>query len=60
MKGGGGAIDLVMHVNKFDFKQAVVWLSDRFGEIATIETVSQQKARNYPIRFPTRIYAPSN
>ncbi len=42
MKGGGGAIDLVMHVNKCDFKQAVAWLSERFGEMATIETVSQQ------------------
>ena len=36
MKGGGGAIDLVMHVNKCDFKQAVAWLSERFGEMATI------------------------
>ena len=41
-KGGGGAIDLVIHVNKCDFKQAVAWLSERFGEMATIETVSQQ------------------
>ena len=55
MKGGGGAIDLVMHVLECDFKQAVAWLSERFGEMATIETVSQQKARNYPIRFPTGI-----
>jgi hypothetical protein len=31
MKGGGGAIDLVMHVNRSDFKSAVAWLSDRFG-----------------------------
>jgi Plasmid recombination enzyme/Protein of unknown function (DUF3991) len=30
--GGGGAIDLVMHVNQCNFKQAVAWLSDRFGE----------------------------
>ncbi|NJL78950.1 MAG: DUF3991 domain-containing protein [Richelia sp. SM2_1_7] len=30
--GGGGAIDLVMHVMKSNFKQAVVWLNDRFGE----------------------------
>ncbi len=32
--GGGGAIDLVMHVNQSDFKSAVAWLADRFGEIA--------------------------
>ncbi len=35
-KGGGGAIDLVMHVNQCDFKQAVAWLSDRLGESATL------------------------
>lgn len=42
MKGGGGAIDLVIQVNECDFKQAVVWLSDRFGEKAAIEAVSHQ------------------
>lgn len=31
-KGGGGAIDLVMHVNDCNFKQAIAWLNDRFGE----------------------------
>ncbi|MGB5709597.1 MAG: MobV family relaxase, partial [Waterburya sp.] len=40
MKGGGGAVDLVMHINECDFKQAVVWLSDRFGEGETIEAVT--------------------
>ncbi|BBD71015.1 hypothetical protein NIES4072_74270 [Nostoc commune NIES-4072] len=30
-KGGGGAIDLVMHVNQCNFRQAVVWLDERFG-----------------------------
>ena len=34
MKGGGGAIDLVMHVLRSDFKMAVAWLADRFGETA--------------------------
>lgn len=29
-KGGGGAIDLVMHVNDCDFRQALAWLHDRF------------------------------
>jgi hypothetical protein len=32
-KGGGGAIDLVMHVNNCNFRQAVVWLHERFGEV---------------------------
>ena len=40
MKGGGGAIDLVMHVSECDFKQAVAWLNDRFGEGATLEAVT--------------------
>lgn len=40
LKGGGGAIDLVMHVSECDFKQAVAWLNDRFGEGATIDAVT--------------------
>ncbi|MDZ8264262.1 MobV family relaxase [Nostoc sp. ChiQUE01b] len=31
-KGGGGSIDLVMHVNKCNFRGALAWLHDRFGE----------------------------
>ncbi|AFZ33600.1 plasmid recombination protein (plasmid) [Gloeocapsa sp. PCC 7428] len=42
LKGGGGAIDLVMHVNACNFKVAVAWLNDRFGERATLEAVSYQ------------------
>ncbi len=42
LKGGGGAIDLVMHVNQCDFKQAVAWLNDRLGESATLEAVTYQ------------------
>ncbi|MFQ5835839.1 MAG: DUF3991 domain-containing protein [bacterium] len=28
--GGGGAIDLIIHLRNFDFKTAVLWLADRF------------------------------
>ncbi|MBW4639119.1 MAG: plasmid recombination protein [Gloeocapsa sp. UFS-A4-WI-NPMV-4B04] len=42
LKGGGGAIDLVMHVNQCDFKQAIAWLNDRLGEGATIDAVTYQ------------------
>lgn len=42
LKGGGGAIDLVMHVNQCDFKQAVAWLNDRLGEGVTLEAVTYQ------------------
>jgi hypothetical protein len=31
-KGGGGAIDLVMHVVGCNFRQSLAWLCDRFGE----------------------------
>ena len=40
LKGGGGAIDLVMHLNDCDFKQSVAWLNDRFGEGATLEAIT--------------------
>ncbi|MEM9925041.1 MAG: MobV family relaxase [Cyanobacteria bacterium P01_D01_bin.50] len=39
-KGGGGAIDLVMHVNGCNFKQAIAWLNDRFGEEGMQRTVT--------------------
>ena len=39
-RGGGGAIDLVMHVNQSDYKQSVAWLSERIGESATIEAAT--------------------
>lgn len=42
LKGGGGAIDLVMHVNHCNYKQAIVWLNDRFGESATLTAVTYQ------------------
>ncbi len=50
--GGGGAIDLVMRVNKYDFKQAVAWLNDRFGESAMLTATSyhaREIAKNEPI-----------
>ena len=31
--GGGGAIDLVMHVQQLGFGQALQWLEDRFGTL---------------------------
>jgi len=31
--GGGGAIDLVMHLRGVDFKGAVTWLQDAFGDV---------------------------
>jgi hypothetical protein len=40
LKGGGGAIDLVMHVKDCKFPQAVAWLNHCFGESATLEAVT--------------------
>jgi 5S rRNA maturation endonuclease (ribonuclease M5) len=53
MKGGGGAIDLVMHINECDYKQSVATLCDRFGEGATIEAVTyktREIIRNEPVQ----------
>jgi hypothetical protein len=44
-KGGGGAIDLVMHVNQCNFRQAVVWLHERFGE-AGVERAAIAHVKN--------------
>lgn len=57
LKGGGGAIDLVMHLNQCDFKQAVTWLNDRFGEGATIDAVSY-KAREIIKEKPVLKFTP--
>ena len=57
MRGGGGSIDLVMQINECDFKQAVVWLSDRFGEGVTIEAVTQ-KAREIIQNEPVPEFIP--
>ncbi|MBG1272015.1 MobV family relaxase [Nostoc sp. WHI] len=43
-KGSGGAIDLVMHVNNCNLRQAVVWLHERFGE-AGAERAAIAKAK---------------
>jgi hypothetical protein len=40
--GGGGAIDLVMHLNDLDFKSAVLWLSE-YLSISGIKTMPKQK-----------------
>ena len=57
LKGGGGAIDLVMHINDCDFKQSVAWLNDRFGEGATLEAVTY-KTREIIQRSPVLEFTP--
>ena len=57
LKGGGGAIDLVMHVNGCDFKQAVAWLNDRLGEGATL-TAATYKTREIIQTEPVPQFTP--
>jgi 5S rRNA maturation endonuclease (ribonuclease M5) len=57
MKGGGGAIDLVMHINECDYKQSVAWLGDRFGEGAAIEAVTY-KTREIIRTEPVQEFTP--
>ncbi|VEP12907.1 Plasmid recombination protein [Hyella patelloides LEGE 07179] len=64
LSGGGGAIDLVMHISDLvmhisecNFKQAVTWLNDRFGEGATIDAVSY-KAREIIQEKPVLEFTP--
>lgn len=38
--GGGGAIDLVMHVQQLGFGRALQWLEDRFGTPASAQPAS--------------------
>ena len=57
LKGGGGAIDLVMHVTECDFQQAVAWLNDRFGEGATLEAVTY-KTREIIQTEPVLLFTP--
>lgn len=43
--GGGGAIDLVMHLNGWDFKAAVAWLAARFGAETAVSSARVHAAR---------------
>jgi Plasmid recombination enzyme/Protein of unknown function (DUF3991)/Toprim-like len=57
LKGGGGAIDLVMHVNHYDFKQAVTWLNDRLGSSAMLEATGYY-AREVVLKQPVPQFTP--
>jgi Plasmid recombination enzyme len=41
-KGGGGAIDLVMHVLDCNFRTSIAWLNDRLGEAVMVNAVTYQ------------------
>ena len=55
--GGGGAIDLVMHLDDRGYRDAVQWLVDRFGTAAVNPATFRTVARNRPsanLGLPTR------
>ena len=51
-KGGGGAIDLVMHVNDCDFKEAVEWLNGNSINFTPIKTAHSFKQSQPTISKP--------
>jgi hypothetical protein len=56
--GGGGAIDLVMHVQQLGFGQALQWLEDRFGTPAPAQPVSLVTTRSWTIPPPAAHHWP--
>ena len=52
--GGGGAIDLVMHLAEIDFRAAVEWLEQRFsvGYVATVKLNTSTASAIDKLRLP--------
>ena len=48
--GGGGAIDLIIHLRQFDFKTAVCWLFDNFSIAASHMSNNIKPALSLPIK----------
>jgi hypothetical protein len=57
--GGGGAIDLAMHLNNFGFKEAVEWLCYHFPNLECREPPTSARAANLilPPQDPTKLPA---
>jgi hypothetical protein len=64
-QGGGGAIDLVMHLGEMDYRAAVEWLEQHLGSVAAFSTAASTsnldsprcfclnaKAKVRPLRLP--------
>lgn len=49
--GGGGAIDLVIHLKHFDFKTAVDWLAEHFPGVAAAQAL--RPTSRSTLRLPT-------
>ncbi|MBP5974210.1 plasmid recombination protein [Brasilonema sp. CT11] len=60
-RGGGGAIDLVMHVLDSNFRQAVAWLYEQFGESGMQRAVTHHartQAQEIAQKEPTPRFVP--
>lgn len=51
--GGGGAIDLVMHLRQVGFGQALQWLVERFGLVPPTQPIAQATAHTLWLPAPT-------
>ncbi|MGF1677282.1 MAG: DUF3991 domain-containing protein, partial [Rivularia sp. (in: cyanobacteria)] len=62
-KGGGGAIDLVMHVNNSNFRSSVAWLHDQFGEegmLRASKALVEKQATKIVQEEPAPTFEPPN
>jgi len=50
--GGGGAIDLVMHVRQIGFAQALQWLEQRFGSCTSLAPTAPPRTRSLALPPP--------
>ena len=60
-RGGGGAIDLVMYVRGYSYKEAIAWLSSRFGEAEMLRAAiahAQKEAKQISISEPAPQFTP--
>lgn len=55
-QGGGGAIDLVMHLGKLDFRDAVAWLEQHVA--VSCATAAPSSRQSLPKNSPTRFQLP--
>lgn len=52
--GGGGAIDLAMHIQGIGFKDAVTFLYDTFSHIPIVDASNQAHAHKMVLKLPPR------
>ena len=52
--GGGGAIDLIIHLKNYDFKTAVLWLSDNFPYDAIKSSPEIKNISKQELKIPKR------